>query len=90
MTTDREILIAAKKRILTKKNLFVCHAIDGCRVGTQEQKDRLYEWIDKMLGFYTATYEGWIRRHHPKLELRDTREGRLQWLDWMIENCGDK
>lgn len=88
MTTDVEILLAARRRIERKQERFICCAIYAVRVGTIKQKADLKAWVMASLDGF-PTYDSWVRRRYPKLaakvEHNDFREARLAWIDWMIK-----
>lgn len=87
--TDKQILQNARDMIAAGKTTeFICIAIICSQVGTEFQRKRLTNWISKMLDG-CARYDYWLQKHHPERFIAPGRyrEARLQWLDWMIENC---
>jgi hypothetical protein len=89
---DSEILIKAKDLIENDTETFLCWAI--IRVGNtledSSQSASLLDWVEDMLGD-SKWYSGWLYKHHgeiaEKMTLQDRKQGRLQWLDWMIDYC---
>ncbi len=97
----RELLIEARRRISENQNTFICAAIqeaeeerrDEDRVwGYFDASYALRSWIADMLLPY-STYGHWVRYEHKQLRLgllvfelnEKEREGRLAWIDWMLE-----
>lgn len=70
---------------------FVCHAIENSYLGNHKQRLYLSYWAASMLGNGVNTYDQWMcRKHHGlyvKWKPEDFKRGRLEWLDWMIEQC---
>jgi len=87
LPTDRDILIAARGRIERGEDRYICYAIDKVGIGMQAQKRALKEWILGMLR-PNISYDGWMSNKHSafirKHEVVSFSRGRLQWLDWMI------
>jgi hypothetical protein len=86
---DSAILRYAHKRIALERDYFVCRAIRNTR-GPIEQKAKLIGWVMKMLNGF-PTYSEWMRSRHRKeaciMTPENYKQGRLQWLDWMITEC---
>ena len=91
----RELLIEARKRISEKQNTFICSALmdaERDRDDYERASLSLREWLMDLLLPYT-TYGVWISNTHPKICKRvcvkkyhaKSREGRLAWIDWMLE-----
>lgn len=86
--TDKEIAEAfkiARERIADDSYHYICLALKyKSRAGKVAVKV-----IEERLGDNCCSYEGWMYRHHPELSLKmqpkDFKEGRLQWLDSLIE-----
>lgn len=81
------ILVEARERIATVQNTYICFAI-GNSQGTSANRDQLKMWVSGLLG-ESSSYSKWMKAHHPKLAAKmtydDLLQGRLQWIDWMIE-----
>jgi hypothetical protein len=90
MVKNSRILRAARGRIASKRNWHICHAIRDTHCGSSKQKIRLRKWVMNMMDG-SFTYEGWLNRHHTEvyqiMSEAHYRQGRLQWLDWMIAEC---
>ena len=92
--TNKEIAEAfkvARKRISTGKNTFICPAVNRPENGYYGMLAQ--GMIETMLeGCYT--YEGWLQTFHPathkQMKPKDLKEGRLQWLDSLIEEFSNK
>jgi hypothetical protein len=86
---DSEVLRKAKEIIVSLKYSWICHAIDHATENEKQAKD-LKRWIMKCLKD-NLTYEGWLIDNHMKVYKTmsgdDFRQGRIQWLDWMIAQC---
>lgn len=91
----RELLIDARRRIEERQNTFICSALmdaEHDRDDYERASLSLRSWIMHMLTPY-STYGGWISNTHPKICKRvcgkkyhaKSREGRLAWIDWMLE-----
>jgi hypothetical protein len=85
---DSEILREAKKGIENGTH-YICWAIQD--VDAQWQRKRsLIDWVMHMLKF-CGTYESWMGNFHTKTYNKmghdDFKEGRMQWLNWMIAEC---
>lgn len=75
-----EALKIARKKINSKYEEFICHALPDNRAG-----DIVREYIEKAL-IYKGTYWGWVYECHGiNLDDNQARTGRLQWIDWMIK-----
>lgn len=88
---DSEILRKAREMIASNRQTYICYAIWAVRLrNPSNQKQKLCDWVHVMLRG-DATYSGWIYTHYPrkatKMDFVQYREGRLQWLDWMIAEC---
>lgn len=89
-----EILSKAKTRIEVGSDGFICLALKSVRRhlsrNDQKKADQLIYWIARMLDG-RRTYGDWLRENHKRvaigMTLADARDGRLQWLDWMIKEC---
>lgn len=90
VVTDKDILVQARAILECGRTDYICHSIEQARGGREKQKLELKEWVAKMLEGH-STYFSWLKKKHPKILKKampgDIRIARLQWLDWMIENC---
>ncbi len=96
----RELLIEARRRIEERQNTFICSALMDAERDRDEDRQwdyfnasyALRLWIADMLLPY-STYDNWIWQNHRHLmaplhrleQLEKLREGRLAWIDWMLE-----
>jgi hypothetical protein len=74
----------AKNRIKSGIEIYICFALKGTRA-----ENYLRKYIDKSLSG-CAGYATWLNKYHiPYLEQTPMlrKQGRLQWIDWMIENA---
>lgn len=93
-----EVLRQIRKRINVQWRGFICIECENVAQAQPELVNAataVRKWVVQMLdGCYT--YDTWIRLHHPTLyvegddcDLRTVhdlaKEGRLAWIDWMIE-----
>lgn len=88
------LLKRARELIKSDQKYLICYAIDRaeCETVGNGQSHYLKEWIQSMLGT-NYTYSEWVRRTHPHLFegltteqiMKKTKEGRLAWIDWMIQ-----
>ena len=78
------MLRQAREKIENENESFICHAITG---ENKHLVQCLRVWISEML-IPANAYGGWLCQYHPEvfveMSLDDRREGRIQWLDWMI------
>jgi hypothetical protein len=85
--TDANILQKAKMAISNNTEDCICFAIWRCGIGTDIQKKNLRDWVSSQLG-ECALYTAWLMRKHYEqyvvMSKKDIKQGRLQWLDWMI------
>jgi len=87
---NSKILKKAKKLIKSGEENYICDAIRRVPVISTciYQRIELRMWVSNLLG-RCGTYEDWIRVNHSKLyrkwKREDYKQGRLAWLDWMIE-----
>jgi hypothetical protein len=53
---------------------------------------QLKKRIQELLGGKLVSYENWVIVHHPHVVMTpdDFIEGRIQWIDWMIEQLKTK
>lgn len=95
-TADVRVAILRKARALIEDNRFtyLCNAIGeaGWLLGQEREAEVLVAWVQRMLVPFN-TYNTWLRQKHPtiydsrkdNLKEGSTKEGRLAWLDWMIQ-----
>lgn len=86
----RDVLLDAKRRIQLGYNNHICSAIlnSDAKSANKRTKEYLMEWVRTMLT-PTSTYLMWLACNHPSYlkefnSFADVNPGRLQWLDWMI------
>jgi hypothetical protein len=84
--TFTEALRLARPLIESGEVRSICAAI-GCIVPSYEAYMEHEHKVLKLLDG-SVTYEAWVHRRHPKTWRRmtasDFRDGRLQWIDYMI------
>lgn len=88
------LLRKARKFVATEERNLICLALDLAEHHTvgNGQSYYLKAWIHGMLGS-CDTYLEWIKVYHPKLfdavpfdeRVKKAKEGRLAWIDWMIQ-----
>lgn len=89
-TADVRVAILRKARQLVEDDRFtyLCNAIGeaGWLLGQEREAEVLVAWVQRMLAPFN-TYTAWLRRKHPAVYAREgsAKEGRLAWLDWMIQ-----
>lgn len=81
----RDVLKAARRRIESGADDYICHAIMAARVkgSTRAVKQYLTRWVNYALQG-AHTYSGWLTNNYCWMNNTQLREGRKQWLDWMI------
>lgn len=86
----RDVLLDARRRIQLGYNIHICFAITHSRTKCENTKVKRYliKWVGTMLGS-CGTYWEWLQRNHPSVltgieYFHELKPGRLQWLDWMI------
>ena len=97
MTIKNQIRLMkeARKIVKYKKAKFICFAIMISTLDEEVEDDKncLFEYIGKLLG-ESHSYTSWVHKNHPEIfkEMKsdDFRKGRLQWIDWMIEQLEKK
>jgi hypothetical protein len=81
MTTDKEVLIAARYSIESHAQTFICHTITNTGIGTRAQRHSLVLWVEHML-CGISTYSAWLSYNHPntynRMSMAEVRQGRLQ------------
>lgn len=86
---DSEVLRKAKNKIV-RGTSYICWAIDNVNDASYEQRFALKRWISKMLDGYSS-YESWLcgkeYSSYANMLSKDIRNGRIQWLNWMIAYC---
>ena len=88
------LLNRARLLIESDEETLICFAIHKaeCLTKGNGQSHYLITWVQDMLGV-SATYSWWVRLHHPELfsqlsvkqQAKKAKEGRLAWIDWMIQ-----
>ena len=80
--TFREALIAARPLIASYKIAFICYALTHV-TGHKRYCRRIERQLEGC-----ASYGGWPDPKYPetrkRMDFRDFRNGRLQWIDYMI------
>ncbi len=80
--TFREALIAARPLIASYKVAFICYALTHV-TGHARFSDHIMSQLEGC-----DSYGGWLYlKHHEtwkRMDFRDFRDGRLQWIDYMI------
>jgi hypothetical protein len=83
---DSEVLRKVQKLIKNRKESYICYAITTV-CGYTPQGGSLKRWVMKMLKG-SATYDQWLHKRNGYFPMvGQGRQGRLAWLDWMIEYC---
>ena len=88
---DSEVLRTVRHLIANGTCHYICHAID--HVGRRSsQAKSLIKWVESMLGGGSAlglapSYGDWLREHGYVCTWAACAQGRLAWLDWMIDYC---
>lgn len=82
MTSFGEVLIKARKFILSGETHYICTALT--EAGGTRFRQRIMNQLDGR-----STYESWLREKHPriwgKMSHANIKAGRLQWIDFMIK-----
>ena len=86
------LLKKARKLIENNKNIYICFALRDSRTYNSSNAEfQIVNFISKSLGDF-STYDGWMAQKHNRIYNRHdywdviSKQGRLQWIDWMIEN----
>lgn len=81
MTPFGNALIKARSLIASEAKQYICHALQA--TGGKQYTKR----IEKLL-VPSFSYCGWLAFNHPEVYTRmteqDFRQGRLQWMDYLI------
>ena len=82
MTPFGKALIKARKLIENRYETYICHALRD--IGGAEFRQEIINRLDGC-----PTYESWLLNTHPHvlatMDITDRQQGRLQWMDYMIE-----
>lgn len=78
--------------IVSKKQNLICFALAIVTSGKSDFRKGmakyLMDWIENMLSRgnkeMVVTYDTWLDYNHPKLGISNRVHGRVQWIDWMI------
>lgn len=91
---DSEVLRRARDSIESGVDVFICLAIakNPLYNGLYDSEIPLVCWINSMLNEgrkdNPTTYSGWLPiKLSMEMDAEDFKQGRLQWLDWMIDYC---
>ena len=88
-----KLLKAAREDIRIGRYTFICQSLGWHRTPWNTwHVDYLQEWVGQMIK-PSATYGGWLMLNHrdlatgltPEQFIEKAREGRLAWIDWMIQ-----
>jgi hypothetical protein len=95
MSARKEVLIQVRNSIQSDEYIFICNALQRViGFGSATQKSTALELQAEIRNLLSphACYENWLLSEHREFwdavsENQCAKSGRLQWLDYLIQNC---